>query len=81
MFVGVALDGILQAVSFRLKYCRIEFCLTAIGFASVLTNSEVIFRVRDMLSYAKVLQQCYEGQLVSWRVFIAVKSQARTLQC
>lgn len=29
--------------------------LTAIGFASVLTNSEVIFSVRDMLGKVEVL--------------------------
>ncbi len=48
VFVGIALDGILHDVSSVQSI--ITSSLTAIGFASVLTNSEVIFSVRDMLS-------------------------------
>lgn len=48
VFVGIALDGILHSVSFH-AVAILVLEPTAIGFASVLTNSEVIFNVRDML--------------------------------
>ena len=47
VLVGVALDGILHKVSLYAAAMSISKP-TAIGFASVLTNSEVIFKVRDM---------------------------------
>lgn len=37
--------------------------LTAIGLASVLTKSEVIFSVRDIMGQVEEPRRCYKGQL------------------
>jgi hypothetical protein len=49
VFVGITLDSILCDV--RHAPCGLFAILTAIGFASVLTNSDVIFSVRDMMGW------------------------------
>ena len=47
---------------------------TAIGFASVLTNSDVTLRVRDMMRYERASDWFWEGMLRDW-VIIRVSLQ------
>jgi hypothetical protein len=55
--------------------------LTAIGFASVLTNSEVIFNVRDMVGEMEELRQYFEVQLRCYEMFIVGALRIRVSQC
>ena len=65
MLVGIALNGVLKKRlyqhSFSITWRSVP---TAIGFANVLTNSEVILSVRDMVSLGRgELQERKEREL------------------
>lgn len=49
VFMGIAFDGVLAKISGGLSRLKTVSLHTAIGFASVLTNSEVTLSVRDMM--------------------------------